>query len=93
MPFDPQQAVLYGDFVQTAYTMYTNNPNNLTPPPEAARGTECPGEGYIILARGMEARRAETRHPAFGICGARRAQRIEPDRRSRTRHLPSNWKL
>jgi len=28
-------------------------------------------------------RMAENRHPAWGICGARRAQRVEPDRRLR----------
>src|SRR5262249_13696866 len=32
-PFDPQAAVLYGQFVQTAYSMYDAAPNNLTPLP------------------------------------------------------------
>ncbi len=31
--FNANMAVLYGRFVQAAYTMYGNNPNNLTPPP------------------------------------------------------------
>ena len=31
-PFDPVAAVLYGQFVQAAYTMYGNAPNNPTPP-------------------------------------------------------------
>jgi hypothetical protein len=32
-PFDPKAAVLYGQFVQAAYTMYHSAPKNLTPPP------------------------------------------------------------
>jgi kumamolisin len=32
-PFDPKAAVLYGQFVQAAYSMYGAAPNNLTPPP------------------------------------------------------------
>jgi kumamolisin len=32
-PFDPKAAVLYGQFVQAAYSMYDAAPNNLTPPP------------------------------------------------------------
>lgn len=35
MPFDPQCALLYGGFVQAAYTMYGNDSKNLTPPPSA----------------------------------------------------------
>ena len=31
IPFDPKTAVLCGQFVQAAYTMYYANPNNLTP--------------------------------------------------------------
>jgi hypothetical protein len=31
--FDPEAAVLYGRFVQAAYSMYNAAPNNLTPPP------------------------------------------------------------
>jgi hypothetical protein len=30
--FDASRAVLYGGFVATAYTMYGQNPTNLTPP-------------------------------------------------------------
>ena len=33
MPFNPSLAVLYGRFIEAAYTMYENDPNNLTPPP------------------------------------------------------------
>jgi GH25 family lysozyme M1 (1,4-beta-N-acetylmuramidase) len=33
MPFDPQAASLYGQFVQAAYTMYDSAPDNTTPPP------------------------------------------------------------
>jgi hypothetical protein len=33
MSFNPTLAVLYGQFIQAAYTMYRNNPKNLTPPP------------------------------------------------------------
>ena len=32
MPFDPQAASLYGQFVQAAYTMYDSAPDNTTPP-------------------------------------------------------------
>jgi Lipase (class 3) len=32
-PFDPTAAVLYGQFVQAAYSMYDAAPNSLTPPP------------------------------------------------------------
>jgi kumamolisin len=32
-PFDPKAAVLYGQFVQAAYSMYGAAPNTLTPPP------------------------------------------------------------
>jgi C1A family cysteine protease/GH25 family lysozyme M1 (1,4-beta-N-acetylmuramidase) len=31
-PYDPNEASLYGEFVQAAYTMYAAAPNNLTPP-------------------------------------------------------------
>jgi kumamolisin len=34
-PFDPQAAVLYGQFVQAAYSMYGANPADLTPAPMA----------------------------------------------------------
>ncbi|MGO9443511.1 MAG: lipase family protein [Thiobacillaceae bacterium] len=34
-PFDPTAAVLYGQFVQAAYTMYDADPKNLTPAPSA----------------------------------------------------------
>lgn len=34
-PFDAKAAVLYGQFVQAAYTMYDADPNNLTPAPSA----------------------------------------------------------
>ena len=33
MPFNPSLAVLYGRFIEAAYTMYENDPNYLTPPP------------------------------------------------------------
>jgi hypothetical protein len=37
----------------------------------SGRGTECPARGALFLARGIVTRRAETRHPACGIAGAR----------------------
>jgi hypothetical protein len=33
MAYNPQPAVQYGLFVQAAYTMYNNDPKNLSPPP------------------------------------------------------------
>jgi hypothetical protein len=44
-PFDPKAAVLYGQFVQAAYTMYGAAPNNLTPPPSV----DFPS-GYELVA-------------------------------------------
>jgi len=35
MPFNPSLAVLYGRFIEAAYTMYENDQNNLTPPPSS----------------------------------------------------------
>jgi kumamolisin len=43
-PFDPQAAVLYGQFVQAAYSMYGANPGDLTPAP-----TGIPS-GYELVA-------------------------------------------
>jgi kumamolisin len=43
-PFDPQAAVLYGQFVQAAYSMYGVNPSDLTPAP-----TSIP-PGYELVA-------------------------------------------
>ena len=44
-PFDPKAAVLYGQFVQAAYSMYNAAPNNLTPPPSNDFPT-----GYDLVA-------------------------------------------
>jgi hypothetical protein len=33
MSFNPSLAVLYGRFIQAAYSMYSNDPANLTPSP------------------------------------------------------------
>ena len=44
-PFDPKAAVLYGQFVQAAYSMYDAAPNNLTPLPS----TDFPA-GYDLVA-------------------------------------------
>jgi hypothetical protein len=35
-PFDPARAVLYGQFVEAAYSMYQSAPNNPTPSPPSA---------------------------------------------------------
>jgi hypothetical protein len=43
--FDASRAVLYGGFVATAYTMYGQNPSNLTPP----SSTDFP-QGYDLSA-------------------------------------------
>jgi len=44
-PFDPNAALLYGQFVQSAYTMYHAEPNNLTP----AQSADFPA-GYKLTA-------------------------------------------
>jgi kumamolisin len=43
--FDPNAAVLYGQFVQSAYTMYSADPNNLTP----SQSADFPS-GYQLVA-------------------------------------------
>jgi len=35
-PYDPQQAVQYGQFIELAYTMYAGAPTNPTPPPPSS---------------------------------------------------------
>ena len=42
--FDPTAAMLYGRFVQAAYTMYDANPSNLTPP----QSSDFPAEYRLI---------------------------------------------
>ena len=44
-PYDPVRAVLSGQFVEAAYTMYDADPNNLTPP----RSSNFPS-GYRLAA-------------------------------------------
>ncbi|WOJ88910.1 lipase family protein [Methylocapsa polymorpha] len=44
-PYNPATAVLYGQFVEAAYTMYNANPNNLRPP----RSSDFPS-GYHLAA-------------------------------------------
>lgn len=44
-PYDPNEASLYGQFVQAAYTMYNTAPDNLTPP----RSDDFP-DGYQMVA-------------------------------------------
>ena len=45
MSFNPAAAVTYGRFVGAAYTMYSSNPGNVTPPPSS----DFPG-GYQLTA-------------------------------------------
>ncbi len=60
--FNANMAVLYGRFVQAAYTMYGNNPNNPTPP----LSNDFPA-GYQLTAwiqmhgRGLATRRGRSR--------------------------------
>jgi hypothetical protein len=70
--FDANMAALYGRFVQAAYTMYGNNPDNLTPPPS----NDFPAEYQLTAWIQMQDFVLESLSPTFyGFV----AHRNEPD--------------